>query len=196
MSAFSVRDAPFGQFCRLVLGPQVFLYPNEKAGFHYQAPEERPFEVLTPHANSSSTDTDADVEKAEPVSSPDQSKTDCQTVNVVTRKKDYYIFADLPSYLSGHLTRDFIVYCGSAIITPAQPTFVEVFGVNTQESSLALSMYVLRYGIGPLPFSPLSEVPAVGWNIPYFVSFTLFIVIIAVTSRVSNFAGLVVLWLI
>lgn len=81
MSAFSVRDAPFGQFCRLVLGPQVFLYPNEKAGFHYQAPEERPFEVLTPHANSSSTDTDADVEKAEPVSSPDQSKTDCQTVS-------------------------------------------------------------------------------------------------------------------
>ncbi|KAJ5419377.1 cycloheximide resistance protein [Penicillium crustosum] len=164
MSAFSVRDAPFGQFCRLVLGPQVFLYPNEKAGFHYQAPEERPFEVLTPHANSSSTDTDADVEKAEPVSSPDQSKTDCQTVNSVLWIRNHY--SSSTNFRGG-------VRCEHSRI---------VFGTFD--------------GIGPLPFSPLSEVPAVGWNIPYFVSFTLFIVIIAVTSRVSNFAGLVVLWLI
>ena len=74
MSAFSVRDAPFGQLCRLVFGPKVFLYPDEKEGFQYQAPEETPVETPTPQANSSSGDTDADVEKAEPESSPGQSK--------------------------------------------------------------------------------------------------------------------------
>ncbi|KAJ5497585.1 cycloheximide resistance protein [Penicillium fimorum] len=200
MSAFSVRDAPFGQFCRLVLGPLVFLYPDEKAGFQYEAPEETPVEVPTPQANSSSTDTDADVEKAEPVSSLGQSKPGYQTVS-------WYGETDPENLQMWSLAKNIItfsqiclltfsVYCGSAIITSAQPTFVEVFSVNVQESSLALSMYVLGYGIGPLFFSPLSEIPAVGRNIPYFVSFTLFIIITAVTSRVSNFAGLVVLRLI
>jgi DHA1 family multidrug resistance protein-like MFS transporter len=80
MSAFSVRDAPFGQLCRLVLGPKVFLYPDEKEGFQYQAPEETPVEIPTPQANSTSGDTDADVEKAEPGSSPGQSKPGYQTV--------------------------------------------------------------------------------------------------------------------
>jgi DHA1 family multidrug resistance protein-like MFS transporter len=80
MSTISVRDAPFGQLCRLVLGPRVFLYPDEKEGFQYQPPEETPVEAPTPQGNSSSTDTDADVEKAEPVSSPGQSKSGYQTV--------------------------------------------------------------------------------------------------------------------
>ena len=39
----------------------------------------------------------------------------------------------------------------------------------------------------------MSEVPRLGRNIPYFVSFSLFIIITAITSRVSNFPGLVIL---
>jgi DHA1 family multidrug resistance protein-like MFS transporter len=81
MSVFSVRDAPFGQLCRLILGPRVFLYPDEKAGFQYQPSEETPVEVSTPQANSSSTDTDADVEKAEPELSPGQSEPGYRTVS-------------------------------------------------------------------------------------------------------------------
>jgi len=80
MSAFSVRDAPFGQLGRLILGPRVFLYPDEKEGFQFQPPEETPVEAPTPQANSSSTDTDADVEKAEPVPRPGQAKSRYQTV--------------------------------------------------------------------------------------------------------------------
>lgn len=48
-------------------------------------------------------------------------------------------------------------------------------------------------GVGPLLFRPLSEMPRMGRNIPYFASLTLFIVITAITCRVSNFPGLVVL---
>lgn len=81
MSAFSVRDAPFGQLCRLALGPRVFLYPDEKEGFKYQSAEETTTEVPTPEENKNdSTDTDADVEKAESVPSPNQSKPGHQTV--------------------------------------------------------------------------------------------------------------------
>lgn len=48
-------------------------------------------------------------------------------------------------------------------------------------------------GVGPLFFSPLSEVPRLGRNIPYMVTFLLFIIITIPASRVSNYPGLVVL---
>ncbi|KAL4781787.1 hypothetical protein BJX76DRAFT_359548 [Aspergillus varians] len=141
MSVFSVRDGPFGQLCRLVLGPRVFPYPDEKEGFKNPAAE-----APTPESGSSSSETNVDVEKAEQGPSPGY-----HTIQICL------------------LT--FSVYAGSVIITPAQPAFVEIFGVSAQVSSLVPSMYVLGYGIGPLIFSPLSEVPALGRNVPYFVSF-------------------------
>jgi DHA1 family multidrug resistance protein-like MFS transporter len=80
MSAFGIRDAPFGQLCRLALGPRVFRYPDEQEGFEYQPAEETPPEAPTPEENSDSTDTNADMEKAGPVPSPGQSKSGYQTV--------------------------------------------------------------------------------------------------------------------
>ena len=38
-----------------------------------------------------------------------------------------------------------IVYLGSAIITPAEPIFVKIYGVSAEVSSLVLSMFVLGY---------------------------------------------------
>ncbi|KAI1124471.1 cycloheximide resistance protein [Nemania abortiva] len=44
---------------------------------------------------------------------------------------------------------------GSSVVTTAEPTFVNTFGLSQQASSLSLSVYVLKYGIGPLFFVPL-----------------------------------------
>ena len=68
-----------------------------------------------------------------------------------------------------------------------------MWGVNRETSALVLSMYVLGYGLGPLLFSPMSEMPMVGRNLPYMGSFSIFIIMTAVGSGVSNFAGLVVI---
>lgn len=54
-------------------------------------------------------------------------------------------------------------------------------------------MYVLGYGTGPLLFSPMSEMPMVGRNLPYMVSFAIFIIMTAIGSGVSNFPGIVVI---
>ena len=35
----TIRDAPLGQICRLILGPKSFPYPDEKEGFQLKAPE-------------------------------------------------------------------------------------------------------------------------------------------------------------
>ncbi|CAI7613539.1 uncharacterized protein N7487_008365 [Penicillium crustosum] len=87
----------------------------------------------------------------------------------------------------------FAIYSGSAIISPAEPIFIEIFGISRQVSTLVMSMFVLGYGMGPLFFSPLSEVPRVGRNIPYMTSFFLFIMMTVAACRVTNYPGLVVL---
>ena len=54
-------------------------------------------------------------------------------------------------------------------------------------------MYVLGYGIGPLLFSPMSEIPIIGRNWPYIVSFGLFTILAVPTALVDSYASLLVL---
>ncbi|KAK9342426.1 MFS general substrate transporter [Lipomyces starkeyi] len=61
----------------------------------------------------------------------------------------------------------------------------ERFGVSTIAASLGLSAYVIAYGIGPLIFAPLSEIPALGHNVPYMVTFALFVVLTVPTALTS-----------
>lgn len=69
----------------------------------------------------------------------------------------------------------FAFYMGSAIYTPSAPYLMEIYGVSLEVTSLGLSLYVLAYGIGPLLFSPLSEIPSIGRNPPYIFSFGIFV---------------------
>lgn len=85
------------------------------------------------------------------------------------------------------------VYSASAIITPAEGIFVQQWGTSGQVSALVLSMYVLGYGLGPLVFSPLSEMSMIGRNVPYMISFAIFIILTAIGSGISNFPGIVVI---
>src|ERR1700744_3060449 len=70
---------------------------------------------------------------------------------------------------------------------------MQQFGVSQQLSALILSMYVLGYGMGPILWSPLSEIPLIGRSPPYMLTFGVFTVLIVPTALVNNFPGLVVL---
>ena len=85
------------------------------------------------------------------------------------------------------------VYMGSAIYAPSAPGVMEEFGVSTEAASLGLSLYVLAYGIGPLIFSPLSEIASIGRNPPYMITMALFVILTVPAALVDNFAGLLVL---
>jgi DHA1 family multidrug resistance protein-like MFS transporter len=87
----------------------------------------------------------------------------------------------------------FAVYLGSSIITGSYTGIMRQFDVSQQVVSLTLSMYVLAYGIGPLLWSPLSEIPSLGRNSLYIFTFAIFIVLLIPTALVNNFPGLVVL---
>lgn len=85
------------------------------------------------------------------------------------------------------------VYIGSAIITPSQPYIEHIFNVTPEVASLGLSMYVLGYGIGPMLFSPLSEMPSIGRNPPYIVTFTIFLALSIGVACVNSFPALIVM---
>lgn len=87
----------------------------------------------------------------------------------------------------------FSVYIGSAIYTPSVNAITNVFGVSVTAASLGLALYVLGYGTGPLLFSPLSEIPRIGRNPPYIITFGIFVILCVPTALVNNFAGLLVL---
>ncbi|KAJ9294919.1 hypothetical protein DTO271G3_6481 [Paecilomyces variotii] len=71
----------------------------------------------------------------------------------------------------------FVVYTASSIYVPAEQQIMQRFGVQQTKASLGLALYVVAYGLGPLIWSPLSEVPVFGRNIPYITTFFLFVVL-------------------
>lgn len=87
----------------------------------------------------------------------------------------------------------FAVYTGSAIYTPSIGGVIERFGVSPTDASLPLSLYVLAYGIGPLIFAPMSEIPIIGRSPVYASTFFIFVILSIPTPLVNNFAGLLVL---
>ena len=86
----------------------------------------------------------------------------------------------------------FVVYLSSAIYAPSTEGGVKKFGVSNLKATLALAMYVLGYGVGPLLFSPLSEIPRIGRNPVYIITMALFVVLSIPTALVNNFPGLIV----
>ena len=82
---------------------------------------------------------------------------------------------------------------GSAIYAPSEYGVIAEFGVSETVASLGLALYVLAYGIGPMLWAPLSEIPIIGRNPPYIATFALFVVLTVPTALVNNLGGLLVL---
>jgi hypothetical protein len=56
----------------------------------------------------------------------------------------------------------FSVYIGSAIYTPGLMDVMSEFGVAQVPATLGLTLYVAGYGLGPVIWSPMSEIPQIG----------------------------------
>ena len=69
---------------------------------------------------------------------------------------------------------------------------MEEFDVGIPKAALGLSMYIFGYGFGPILFSPLSEIPSIGRNLPYITTFTMFLVLSIPAALTPTYAGLIV----
>jgi DHA1 family multidrug resistance protein-like MFS transporter len=124
----------------------------------------------------------------------------------------------------------FVVYFGSSVYAPGIHQIVKQFGVSPIVASLGLALYVLacmwqfhrtqlfreyadilRDGIGPMIFSPLSElvhqyhagraiittvifrIPVLGRNSIYITTFTIFTALCIPEALTNSFSGLLVL---
>lgn len=54
------------------------------------------------------------------------------------------------------------MYIGSAIYTPGVMGVMSEFGVAQVPALLGLTLYVAGYGLGPIIWSPMSEIPQIG----------------------------------
>ncbi|KAE9973720.1 hypothetical protein BLS_003464 [Venturia inaequalis] len=216
------RDSPAGQILRVFMGRKIAPYMDEKEDFQLSRTISRPKHVPAPGTEATDRDiiqnerddeSETGQSEGEKEATADKEikleRNDTNPTGAPEGKPDHNVVEftgvddeDNPQNWSAGkkcfvfmqiCLLTFSIYSASAIITPAEGVFIEIWGASRQTSSLVLSMYVLGYGLGPLIFSPMSEMPSVGRNIAYMSSFLIFIVITAIGSRVDNFAGLVVL---
>ncbi|KAI5463908.1 major facilitator superfamily domain-containing protein [Mariannaea sp. PMI_226] len=107
-----------------------------------------------------------------------------------SRFKKYFVIFVLCFYT-------WTVYCAGPIYATAEEGIQDHFGVSAVASTLGLSLYVLAYGIGDLVFAPLTEIPVVGRNPVYFLTFIIFWALSFPEAVVDSFGGLLALrfWL-
>lgn len=84
----------------------------------------------------------------------------------------------------------FSVYIGSAIYTAGIEDVSRVFGVSRVAATLGLTLFVLGYGVGPMLWSPMSEVPQIGRGPIYIGTLALFVVLQVPTALATNFGML------
>ncbi|KAK5121017.1 hypothetical protein LTR85_005801 [Meristemomyces frigidus] len=82
------------------------------------------------------------------------------------------------------------VYIGSSIYSAGTTSVVAIFGVSEVAATLGLTLFVAGYGVGPLLWSPMSEIPQIGRNPIYLGTLLVFVAFQAPTALASNFGML------
>lgn len=184
-----IRDSTFGQCLRLASSRKLARYPEEQPGF--QMPTGY-LDSSQKHDPSSSLngEPDGDAENANRIASIPvigwYSEDDPDNPHNWSFVKKLWVAMLLFVYT-------FSVYIGSSLYTASTPDIMEIYGVGKIVASLGLTIYVLAYGLGPMLFSPLSEIPAVGRTLPYTTTYFVFVILCVPMALVDNIAGIIVL---
>jgi DHA1 family multidrug resistance protein-like MFS transporter len=208
------RDSAAGQLFRFITRRPLASYPEDALDFRLPVSNKQPNPSLSTPIHSIKSDKVKESQTHDP-SSPDEDPEKAQSrtpvpshhtndgITIVTwysendpenphnwssAKKLWVSFLIL--------TYTFSVYIGSSLYTASEADITSVFGVCDTAAALGLSLYVIGYGIGPMLFSPLSEIPAIGRNPPYVITYAIFVILCVPTSLVNNFGGLLVLRLL
>lgn len=217
-----IRDAPIGQIVRFISRNHLLQYPEEKADFKLPpqwahlidssklslpSPADSSTPTIQDGSNSPSDVEEAQLHRGQP---PSHDNNADSTPIVPTVTKDGAILVDWYSSDDSDNPQNwsrskraaiatiiclytFVVYTTSAIYTASEQGVMEAFGVSRIVATLGLALYVLGYGVGPLVFSPLSEIPLIGRSPVYAVTMFLFVIISIPTAFAPNFPGLMVL---
>ncbi|KAI0317443.1 major facilitator superfamily domain-containing protein [Amylostereum chailletii] len=84
----------------------------------------------------------------------------------------------------------FSVYVGSSIYTAGLTDVTEKFHVSTVAATVGLTCFVAGYGIGPMLWAPMSEMPYIGRVPVYILTLVVFVALQVPTALASNFGML------
>ncbi|KAI0841200.1 MFS general substrate transporter [Hypoxylon sp. FL0890] len=187
----ALRESSIGQIARLIFRrPDLFPYPEELASFELPASLWRnPRVVLDSRLRSElrkHEGTVSCIEQSDPVLVDWYSATDQSNPQNWSFPKKVWITTQMGLYT-------FAVYIGSSLYAPSEEQIMSFFNTNYEASTLGIALYVAGYGVGPLLWSPLSEIPAVGRTPIYIVTFFIFTWLALGASVVDSFGGLLVL---
>lgn len=84
----------------------------------------------------------------------------------------------------------FSVYIGSAIYSAGEQQIEQVFHVGQVAATLGLTLFVAGYGLGPMIWSPMSEIPQIGRNPVYIGTLIVFVFLQFAVIYAKNFGML------
>ncbi|KAI0889291.1 MFS general substrate transporter [Annulohypoxylon maeteangense] len=87
----------------------------------------------------------------------------------------------------------FAVYIGSSLYAPSEAAVMSTFNTSYEAATLGIALYVAGYGLGPLLWAPLSEIPAIGRTSIYTVTLFVFAWLALGATVVNSFGGLLAL---
>ncbi|KAF4964023.1 hypothetical protein FSARC_8021 [Fusarium sarcochroum] len=173
-----IESTIFGQLVRLLSDHKVFQYPDEinpslwqKAVQQAANPSES--QAASPQDHDNPNDLNKESQAGAVLEPPlaDEVHNDAEKFLVVGCFKSLIAFQ--------MCLLNFAVYIASSIYTPGEPYLMEEFGVGEVVATLGLSLFTLGYGMGPMLWSPLSEMPTLGrtgiffWTLLAFIIFQL-----------------------
>ncbi|TVY27618.1 Cycloheximide resistance protein [Lachnellula hyalina] len=177
-----VRDAALGQWLRLLGASHLAPYPEELPDFKLPpaySPCEQPPSLTNKKPNTPTTVNE--MEEGRPQTT-NETKNDMIDITLVT----WYSEDDPENPHNWSLGKKIwlsmlllvytvSVYIGSSLYTASETDIMSIFGVSNTLAALGLSLYILGYGIGPLVFAPLSEIPEIGRNPLYIYTYIIFV---------------------
>ncbi|KAI9464084.1 major facilitator superfamily domain-containing protein [Lactarius psammicola] len=84
----------------------------------------------------------------------------------------------------------FTVYIGSAIYTAGIVGVIQEYNVSSVAATLGLTLFVAGYGLGPMLWSPMSEMPYIGRMPIYWLTLLLYVILQVPTALSTNFGML------
>jgi len=84
----------------------------------------------------------------------------------------------------------FSIYIGSAIYSAGEMGVEQHFHVSEVAATLGLTLFVAGYGLGPMIWSPMSEIPQFGRNAIYICTLTVFVFLQFAVVYAKNFGML------
>ncbi|KAL4792620.1 major facilitator superfamily domain-containing protein [Aspergillus venezuelensis] len=181
MATSIIRDSQFGQIVRVLTGRRILKYPEESSdetcknylinkGLVEETNRQNIWGLYTfVSACLEPKKEEVDGEEKE----PDQNVVKWAGADDPDDPQNWSLGKKVWTTLMIFLLT-FSVYLGSSIYSPGVMSVTMQFGVSQVAATLGLSLFVAGYGLGPMVWSPLSEVPAIGRNPVYIYTLLVF----------------------